>query len=398
MTYKHLKDTLLKIQECDYFTNQSVQTVNEDSPEDEQELSEEEIKVEKQEEKEELCTEVEQNTEDVNGSSVVSEPLSVIETEEICAKSTERTNHSTDQLQDVLPLQGNFNFLQESQIDMESPHMDPAVVVAHPMAPPPNASYRHSQYNSVTTSTSHIMNENEPPCIPTTIVVPLQPIPVASAGNPALTLSQAALNHPPQDYDPNQPIPTQTFTNQNFVAMQNIMTVVSPYVPVTVPAQHFTSDNLLQQQSTNVITSVESSVQELSVADEDNDDVEKSNNDTEIEEAVGNGENTMDPEQEASQSENQSNFSSHIQNNHQSRSFSNRGSRGGRGRGSFNCYLRGRSYGNGRGYYQGSYGGRDSSGSSSGYNGYRRPPRGGLRGGIRGGNNRGGRGGYRPQQ
>ncbi|KAG1652557.1 Caprin-1 [Nymphon striatum] len=31
----------------------------------------------------------------------------------------------------------NFNFLQDSEIDLESPHMDPAVVMAHPMAPAP---------------------------------------------------------------------------------------------------------------------------------------------------------------------------------------------------------------------------------------------------------------------
>lgn len=33
----------------------------------------------------------------------------------------------------VSSVQGKFNFLQESTIDMESPHMDPAVVAAHPM-------------------------------------------------------------------------------------------------------------------------------------------------------------------------------------------------------------------------------------------------------------------------
>ena len=33
--------------------------------------------------------------------------------------------------------QQQFSFLQDSQIDMESPHMDPAVVVVHNQAPPP---------------------------------------------------------------------------------------------------------------------------------------------------------------------------------------------------------------------------------------------------------------------
>merc|ERR1711881_163033 len=36
--------------------------------------------------------------------------------------------------------QPSINFLQESQIDMESPHMDPAVVMVHRTAPPPTTS------------------------------------------------------------------------------------------------------------------------------------------------------------------------------------------------------------------------------------------------------------------
>lgn len=36
--------------------------------------------------------------------------------------------------------QPSINFLQESQIDMESPHMDPAVVMVHHTAPPPTTS------------------------------------------------------------------------------------------------------------------------------------------------------------------------------------------------------------------------------------------------------------------
>merc|ERR1719367_1101546 len=36
--------------------------------------------------------------------------------------------------------QPSINFLQESQIDMESPHMDPAVVMVHHTVPPPPTS------------------------------------------------------------------------------------------------------------------------------------------------------------------------------------------------------------------------------------------------------------------
>ncbi|CAN8003920.1 unnamed protein product [Ixodes pacificus] len=64
----------------------------------------------------------------------------------------------------VLPPGGaHLDFLQESQIDLESPHMDPAVVAAHPMAAPP-----------------------------------------------------AGFVLPVADYDLARPIPTQTFTNQSF--------------------------------------------------------------------------------------------------------------------------------------------------------------------------------------
>lgn len=58
-------------------------------------------------------------------------------------------------------VQGGYNFLQESQIDFESPHMDPAVVAAHPMAPPPPQivtdapTYHNAVYQQAVTDTTY---------------------------------------------------------------------------------------------------------------------------------------------------------------------------------------------------------------------------------------------------
>ncbi|XP_069132405.1 caprin-1-like isoform X2 [Argopecten irradians] len=67
---------------------------------------------------------------------------------EVSTAAQQQQQQQQDQTQDnaynprpfqdiVSKVQGNFNFLQESTLDMESPHMDPAVVAAHPMPPAP---------------------------------------------------------------------------------------------------------------------------------------------------------------------------------------------------------------------------------------------------------------------
>ncbi|KAG1666333.1 Caprin-1 [Nymphon striatum] len=92
----------------------------------------------------------------------------------------------------------NFNFLQDSEIDLESPHMDPAVVMAHPMAPAPQ------------------------PAIPSNVPFG-QGNNVESVFHPAaagdqVQQTQIQPNESREDFNPTQPIPSQTFTNQNYNA------------------------------------------------------------------------------------------------------------------------------------------------------------------------------------
>ncbi|KAG8186753.1 hypothetical protein JTE90_027652 [Oedothorax gibbosus] len=116
----------------------------------------------------------------------------------------------TAPIQEVLVPESSFNFLQESQIDLDAPHMDPAVVAVHQMAPP---------------------TTNFPvyPSLP-----PPEEAPVANGHHDNEMLVNAAI--PPiasSDFDPSHPIPTQTFTNQSFTVMQN-MILPQAYVPVTM--------------------------------------------------------------------------------------------------------------------------------------------------------------------
>merc|ERR1711963_255033 len=63
------------------------------------------------------------------------------------------------------PTAPGINFLQESQIDMESPHMDPAVVVVHHSAPPTQGQASlppNQQHPSITTTVQnqvHLMHQ-----------------------------------------------------------------------------------------------------------------------------------------------------------------------------------------------------------------------------------------------
>lgn len=92
--------------------------------------------------------------------------------------------------------------------------MDPAVVAVHQMAPPPNSNF--------TISSSY--TEEQPQ-------VTQQPIVNGNHESDHTPLPQANAQI---DFDPSHPIPTQTFTNQSFAVMQNMMLPPQAYVPVTV--------------------------------------------------------------------------------------------------------------------------------------------------------------------
>uniref|UniRef100_A0A2L2XWC5 Caprin-1 n=1 Tax=Parasteatoda tepidariorum TaxID=114398 RepID=A0A2L2XWC5_PARTP len=206
-TYKNLKETLVKIKECGYFSRPTTTVEESEASSDEMpnEQTDHEFVPQENNSVESDCT-----------IEYAVEPESNVD-EQVPVEAP--ASAQSGPLQEVLEQQGSFNFLQESQIDLDAPHMDPAVVAVHQMAPAPSANFASSSYPS-----SPPVEENGKP--------------VNNIESTDASLPQPALNAPQSvppalDFDPSHPIPTQTFTNQSFAVMQN-MIMPQAYVPVTL--------------------------------------------------------------------------------------------------------------------------------------------------------------------
>ncbi|GFT55462.1 caprin-1 [Nephila pilipes] len=231
-TLKVLKELLVSIKESGYFTKQTENFEEGTSSDD---MQQGEILIGKQENV--------KNIDEPHDASKAS-ANDHLETEDVKEHATaipERTiseavpTVQNGSLQEVLSSQNSFNFLQESQIDLGAPHMDPAVVAVHQMAPPPTVNFAMNPYS---TSPPHegtsppLVNGNEPHEISGSSVPVSQVSDLSNgiprSGPPVLTSVQ-------HDFDPSHPIPTQTFTNQSFAVMQNMMMPQGcSYVPVTM--------------------------------------------------------------------------------------------------------------------------------------------------------------------
>lgn len=387
-TYKVLQDLLLSIKECEYFSRPSVpveedSTSSEDIPEDEIAVNENE---ENQEEIENVdIVEESQPDEEAN----IEESMGAVSLTPEPVPCNEVSQYQNGPLQDVLSSQSAFNFLQESQIDLDAPHMDPAVVAVHQMAPPPPASVNFGgnvfanpapieEKPLVASENCDLSNHaqvNQVPILPAAIPRTVAPV-----------LSSVQLNSQ-QEFDPSHPIPTQTFTNQSFAVMQN-MILPQAYVPVTMhhgPMPHIAPVAVVPGLSSTVNSGTASVPMPVSASSsvapiaDDEDSVEQK---TEPEEILKPSEDTPVNEMD---SNSVNNNERNGENNYNS--YRGNGFRRGRGRGN-NGYFRGRSNYNGRGGYQNHYYDRN------GYNGNFR--RGNNRGPRGNGNNRG-RGNYRAQ-
>ncbi|GFQ71819.1 caprin-1 [Trichonephila clavata] len=223
--FKTLKQLLESIKESGYFTkpadNFENGTSSGDLPEGETEKKESIKNLEEQRDASESPINDRLETEDVKGLANPEET------------NTDAPPTAQNGLQEVLSSQNSFNFLQESQIDLGAPHMDPAVVAVHQMAPPPNVNFVMNPYSA---SPPHegtsppLVNGNQPhemsgSSVPVSQVSGL-PSGIPRSVPPVLTSVQ-------HDFDPSHPIPTQTFTNQTFAVMQN-MIMPQGYVPVTM--------------------------------------------------------------------------------------------------------------------------------------------------------------------
>ncbi|XP_022236424.1 caprin-1-like, partial [Limulus polyphemus] len=175
-TYKFMKELLLKINESGYFDPSCEASIENRR---EYECCDSDKYIREENEKAELEVEV---TTTENIQVCPNQPESPTEAYDKGVLVVYPTSYSNSKhLQEILDEHGNLNFFPESQTDLESPHIDPAFLVTYPMAPTPY------QY-------------------PTGVDSSHQQV--------AVVLSE---------YDPAQPIPTQTFINQNYPSIQSLL-------------------------------------------------------------------------------------------------------------------------------------------------------------------------------
>ncbi|XP_022244159.1 caprin-1-like [Limulus polyphemus] len=434
-TYKNLKELLSKIHESGYFDD-----TPKDAPGEPEEACENVKPVDYESGEAETSmgdnyTQAELRTEIVPGENCqvqLEHTQQVRETGDasghvdraVYPAETVAPTSGTKPIQEVLAEQGNFNFLQESQIDLESPHMDPAVVVAHPMTPAPPMGYHPAQY-PVGSTVIHITDNQQPQNqTPQDGNVARVQSTQQTSSVTQLQQSQVLLS----EIDPAQPIPTQTFTNQNYPSIQNMLhpaggaSTYPAYAPVTLShGQQVVGLTMAPPNISSSSTSTSSPPAETGglnhpshISDvTSQEDTKDHYNRTGDYQTTSTGEEPLEESQFSSSVETQETSSySQMQSSNFGQSRGNynpnRGGQRGRGRGGpANGYSKGigsgrGGYSNGRGGYQGYYGNREGYGNNYGNNfrrgggmqrggGGNRPPRGGQ-------STRGNpRGGYRPR-
>lgn len=241
-TYKELKDLIFRIHDCGYFN----QTRTENVANGEEEEVEDVEAAEGDEEADAQSSAVEETRPEDDCKPVQEESGSVLNLERTSPQpqdALEGQNASPDDnsifstfthnqpyTEVISSTQGSFNFLQESQIDLESPHMDPAVVSTHPMIPPTARQYPTQQAAEAFVAqfqSQHVMNEAQLPArgpSPTTIPTPTSTPQASQFVQPVQQMTTLELQEFSQ-------IPTQTFTNQNYVALQTYSTPIYGQIP-----------------------------------------------------------------------------------------------------------------------------------------------------------------------
>lgn len=237
-TYKELRETLQKIYTCSYFNK------FEDVPnETESNLSE--------------SKEENKNFQEPQPSKVEDFAITQKSDDYVLPKSegaiphVERSYYPIENaslypnqahpIQEVLSGQGNLNFLQESQIEIDGI----AAPVINQQAPTslPGATYANVQYTPTPQSIA-VASMASQHCTrrPSEEAAVLQNHSPTVISNSAPIQQQPQPNIPmqpttqPTDFDPGRPIPTQTYTNQSFSSVVHpMMAVPQNYVPVSLP-------------------------------------------------------------------------------------------------------------------------------------------------------------------
>ncbi|GIY78391.1 hypothetical protein CEXT_741794 [Caerostris extrusa] len=220
-TYKALREILQKINSCSYFNKSE-----EDAP-NETESSLSETKEDKSFQ-EQQSSEVE----DFSVSQKKNPPLYA---------------EQAHPIQEVLSEQSNFNFLQESQIEIEASSNTPSESTSLTGVSYSNVQFTPTpqsiaianivpQHRTRRPSEEATLQNHSPTVLTNSIPIQQlqqQPPPQPPQQSPTVPMQPTTQ---PADFDPGRPIPTQTYTNQSFSSVVHpLMAVPQNYVPAALP-------------------------------------------------------------------------------------------------------------------------------------------------------------------
>ena len=143
-TYQDLNNLISNIRESGYLEGRWTTDQNPAAGDSDQQVDQEDDEEEEEEEEEEVAdngteanghhTESNQKMLGQSPTNSPDEPAAVFP-KSVSGKPSQGTPETVPASSPVKQ-EPSFNFLQESQIDLESPHMDPAVVMVHPAKRP----------------------------------------------------------------------------------------------------------------------------------------------------------------------------------------------------------------------------------------------------------------------
>ncbi|GFU12596.1 caprin-1 [Nephila pilipes] len=235
-TYKGLRETLQKIYSCSYF-NKFEENIPNETEATLSETKEEHKNFQEQQSSEVEDFAITQKSDDYvlqkSGGTIphVERPYYPIENASLYPDQAHP-------IQEVLSGQGNLNFLQESQIEIQAPVNQQAPTSL------PGATYTNVQYTptpqSIAAANLTSQHRTRRPSEEATILQHHSPTVMGTSAplqqqtpQPNMPLQPTTQ---PTDFDPGRPIPTQTYTNQSFSSVVHpMMAVPQNYVPVSLP-------------------------------------------------------------------------------------------------------------------------------------------------------------------
>ncbi|XP_054719925.1 caprin-1-like isoform X2 [Uloborus diversus] len=257
-TYKGIRETLQKIQFCSYFNKsenempaevESIESVPEDKDTKslDQDYAQESDATVRNEVEDDLLAQ----QSGLSTTAQIDRPFYPME-------SSSLYSEQSHPIQEVLSVQGNLNFLQESQIEVEASCTEPQAASSLPGATYSSVQFSPSSQSMAAAASIVSQHRTRRPSEETMSSHPSPNIVLANSASLQQQVGQsipASVSIPPTtqpiDFDPARPIPTQTYTNQSFSSAVHPMmaAVTQNYVPVvtlphSIPPPHVLSSNM----------------------------------------------------------------------------------------------------------------------------------------------------------